>query len=65
MITNTSSTISNEKENINLSFEKHNLSTSINRIKENLSKTKFSDGIKSKKNIPLFQQPVANGHLVI
>ena len=52
MITNTSSTISNEKDNINLSFEKHNLSTSINRIKENLSKTKFSDGIKNKKNEP-------------
>lgn len=52
MITNTSSTISNEKENINLSFEKHNLSTSTNRIKENLSKTKFSDGIKNKKNEP-------------
>ena len=52
MITNTSSTISNEKDNINLSFEKHNLSTSINRIKENLSKTKFSDGIKYKKNEP-------------
>jgi len=52
MITNTSSTISNEKDNINLSFEKHNLSTSTNRIKENLSKTKFSDGIKNKKNEP-------------
>lgn len=52
MITNTSSTISIEKENINLSFEKHNLSTSTNRIKENLSRTKFSDGIKNKKNEP-------------
>ena len=52
MITNTSSTISNEKETINLSFEKHNLSTSISRIKKNLSKNKFSDGNKSKKNEP-------------
>ena len=52
MITNTSSTISNEKENINLSFEKHNLSSSINQIKENLSKTKFSDSIKNKKIEP-------------
>ena len=52
MITNTSSTISNEKENINLSFEKHNLSTSINRIKENLSKSKLSDRNKNKKNEP-------------
>ena len=49
MITNTSSTMSNDKENSNLSLE-NNLS--YIKIKENLSKGKFSDSIKKRKNEP-------------